>query len=278
MIILANIQSFVYYILIIISFFLVILAMITPGYIIRFVLAIFALLFDVLAFSMRFYSYIFMPMVRMKNRTVVLNSDVPFVMSPSGNAIIVRKGADVYASAFVKIPVYKSATEMNDDEKSDFSKMFSRIVSMNKNITKISSQLYIINKDDYISNIRDKLNEAEDRYQKVLGSKDAKQNATERVKGEVTMWHNLYDSISKSQSRALAAYAMVTAVGGSDEEASNLALQRAEEAAVGIGTAMGINATVATGQEMLVFVEPEYAIPFSTVSEEIRGKAAEEGL
>ncbi len=274
---LANINSFIYYILIIIAFLFAMLTAMVPGYIVKFIFAIIALVFDVLAFSMRFYSYIFMPIVRMKNRTVVLNSDVPFVMSPSGNAVIVRKGSDIYASAFVKIPIYRSATEMNDDEKLDFAKMFSRIVSMNRNITKISSQLYIINKDDYISNIRTRLNEAEDRYQKVVNDKN-EQTQTERVKGEVTMWHNLYDSISRAQSRALIAYAMVTAIGSTDEEASNLAIQRAEETAVGIGTTLGINATVATGQEILVFLEPEYAIPFSTVSAELREKAVEEGL
>ena len=274
---LANINSFIYYILIIIAFLFAMLTAMVPGYIVKFIFAIIALVFDVLAFSMRFYSYIFMPIVRMKNRTVVLNSDVPFVMSPSGNAVIVRKGSDIYASAFVKIPIYRSATEMNDDEKLDFAKMLSRIVSMNRNITKISSQLYIINKDDYISNIRTRLNEAEDRYQKVVNDKN-EQTQTERVKGEVTMWHNLYDSISRAQSRALIAYAMVTAIGSTDEEASNLAIQRAEETAVGIGTTLGINATVATGQEILVFLEPEYAIPFSTVSAELREKAVEEGL
>ncbi len=273
----ANISSFAYYILVILSFFFVILIPIIPGYIVRVLILIVALLLDILAFSMRFYSYLFMPMLKMKSRTVVLNNDVPFIMSPSGNAIVVKKGEEYYASSFVKIPIYRSSTEMSDDEKLEFSKMFSRIVSMDRNITKLVSQLYIINKDEYIANIRAKLNEAEDRYQKAMSGKSSP-SELERVKGEMTMWHNLYDNISSAQSRDLAAYVMVTAVGGTEEEATNLAFQRAEEAAVGIGSVLGVNATIAKGEEILVFIEPEYAIPVSTVSEALRQKTVEAGL
>ncbi|MDE1804998.1 MAG: hypothetical protein KGH59_04430, partial [Candidatus Micrarchaeota archaeon] len=98
------------------------------------------------------------------------------------------------------------------------------------------------------------------------------------MKGEVTMWHNLLDSISKVQSHALFHYAMVSASGSTDEEAIALATQQAEELAAGIGAILGTSATLMTGEEILLATEADYTIPFSTINEEIRQKTMEEGL
>lgn len=134
---------------------------------------------------------------------------------------------------------------------------------------KFASQLYVINKDEYIGNIRGKLNEAEERYQNLAVNQEVQKSDSERVKGEVTMWHNLYDNVSKTKSQALEAYAMVTAQGGNDEEASNLALQQADEIATGLSAVFGIGASVVEGEELLKFVEPDHMIPSVTISEQI---------
>ncbi|MDE1823537.1 MAG: hypothetical protein KGH50_04385, partial [Candidatus Micrarchaeota archaeon] len=63
------------------------------------------------------------------------------------------------------------------------------------------------------------------------------------------------------------AYAMVSATGASEEEAVNLAIQKAEEAAAGISATLGVTASLARGDEILAFLEPEYVIPPTTVAE-----------
>jgi hypothetical protein len=239
-------------------------------------MAIFALLFDLLAFSTKFYTSFFMPFVRMKGRSVVLEDNEPFFMAPTGNAIIVRRESNIYASTFIKIPTYKSSTEMNADEKTDFARLFSRALTLTKKPVKFSTQLYVINKDSYINNIRNRLNEVEEKYQNATVSNDVSKEESERIKGEVTMWHNLLDNVSRIKSQSLETYAMTTAQGNNEEEAVNLALQEAGEVATGISSTFGISASIMEGDEMLKFIEPNYMIPLVTISEQMRKRTAEE--
>jgi hypothetical protein len=233
-------------------------------------LVVLTLFFDIIAFSTKFYAVFFMPFLKMKKRTVVMESEEPFVMAPSGNALIVRKDKDVYASAFIRIPTYRSGTEMQPDEKVDFSRLFSRAVTLSRRPVKFGAQLYVINKDTYINSIRNKLNEAEERYQEAMVKKDITKAESERIRGEVTMWHNLFDNVNKVKSQALEAYAMTTALGGNEEEAVNLALQQADELAAGISAIFGVTATIVEGENLLKYVEPDYMIPIVTISEQLR--------
>ena len=259
------------------SLVLLLFSTLAPGYILRFVLVLFALISDVIAFSTRFYTYIFMPIFRMKGRRIVLKGEEAFVLAPGGNAIVVRDGADVYATAFVKIPIYRSSTEMSDEEKVEFARLFGRVMTLSKTPVKITTQVYIIDKDEYLNKIRSKLNDAEENYQKLSLDKSSPQNLLDRAKGEVTMWQNMLENIGKAKSRMQVSYAMVTALGGNEEEAINLATQRAEELAAGIGAIYGVTASLANAADILTFIEPDHAIPFSSISEEMKQKTIEAG-
>ncbi len=245
------------------------------------ILAMLALFFVAFGFSSKYYTYLIIPglsMIKNRKKTIVLSNVEPFIFSPSGNAIVVRGEQGVSASAYVNIPVYRSASEMADEEKVELARMFSRILSISKHTVKLSTELYVINKDEHINKIRAKQDEAEERYRKLTETKGAGDKDIDRAKGELTMWRNMLGYVSTARSQALVVYAMVTAVGGNDEEAINLALQRAEELAAGISAVLCITAYVAKGDEVLRFVEPDYMIPFETVSERIRQKSIEEGI
>ncbi len=244
-----------------------------------FVFAIIALIFAVIAFSTKYYTYLYIPALRSKNRNIVLNSREAFILSPSGTSILVHDENGTYASAFVKIPIYRSATEMTTEEKTDFSRLFSRLLTLSKSTVKFSTQMYLVSKDEYITKIHAKIEQSEERLRNIT-SEQAKQQGgvADRVKGEVAMWHNLLNSISSSRSSSLLSYAMVSAEGGNDEEASAIAYQRAEEIAAGISSVMGVTAYVAKGDELLTLIEPEYMIPVETVNEMIRQKSMAEGI
>lgn len=233
-------------------------------------LAIIALIAAVLAFATRYYYYLYAPVLRSKSGSVVLDPDDAFYMSQNGNAILVRKDNLIYATSFIKVPVYSSSTEMNDEQKFNFSNVFSRMVSISKTPIKVTSQLYSINKDDYIARVTSRLNEAEARYNAIQLDKNASKPQLDRIKGEVTMWHNLLDSVSKANSQALDVYAAVTVFGGTEEEAMNMISLKADEVAAGISATVGVSASVVTGADMLVLVEPEYMIPPTTISELMR--------
>ena len=251
----------------------IIISIVPAGYFfVAFILLIIGLFLDILAASSKFYAYYYMPFMKRKGRVVTLNSEPAFYVPASGNAIVVREGENVYASAFVKIPIYLSATEMSNEEKLNFAMMFSKLITINSNYPmKLASQLYYINKDEYIGRISAKLNEAEDRYNKLKLDKTSPEKLIARAEGELAMWHNLFEGVNKSSSQNQVAYAMVSAMGNNEEEAIAIAMQRAEEVAAGAGSIFGVSATVAVGEEMLVFVEPEYSIPPATISEMMKG-------
>ncbi len=243
----------------------------------KILLLVVGLFFDVLAFSVRFYSYIMLPILRNKKGVVELNLDDPFIFAPSNNAIIIRDADAIFASVYIKIPIYKSATEMLDQEKEAFAKVFGNLVTVSKNPVRFTSQFYIINKDGYVDKIKDKLNESEEKFRSIELNKDAKHEEVDRAKGELTMWHNMYDNIIKTQSYSLVSYVVVTAEGGTNEEAVNLALQYADEAVAGIGAILGVTPNIVSGEEMLLFMEPDYSIPLSTITEQIKQKTLSEG-
>ncbi len=244
---------------------------------VAFIMALLSMALAIIAFSTKYYTYLYMPAFHMKNRNIVLNGAEPFTMSPSGNTILVSEENGIYASSFVTIPIYKSGTEMEQEERLDFAKLFNRMLTVTKDTLKISSQLYLVNKDIYIERIRKRLEESEAKL-RTIQQDPSNHKGIERAKGEATMWHNLMNNIPSSKSEALITYAMVSAFGSNDEEASSIAYQRAEEVASGISAILGVSAYVATGDELLNYIEPDRMIPVETVNEMIRQKSVQEGV
>ncbi len=253
-------------------------------YIPKFICGLLAIIFDVLAMATRYFTYLFDPLMKMKNRKLILDNNEAYIMSPAGNAVMKREGAYVYATVFVKIPVYRSGTEMEDAEKIDFATQFGRMLSIVKDPFKITTQLYVLNKDEYIDKIRTRLNEAQDRYNQMLareglGEQKQKKEASpeaERVRGEVTMWRNMLDSVNRAKSHSMTSYAAITAAGGSEEEAVNLAVTKGDELAAGISSTYGITASLALNNEILQFIEPDHMIPIANLSEQISVKSGEQ--
>lgn len=265
------------------SLVLVLVAGSIPGYsIVQLVLGIFAVILDILAMATRYYTYLFEPFYRMKNKVAVIDSADPYALSPSGNAIIKRENDLVYATAFVKIPIYASATEMEEDAKADFAQTFGRMLSIVKEPYRITTQLYVLNKDAYVEKIRNKLNEAQERYSELIGRESAQEATSrktvspesERIRGEMTMWRNMLDSVNRARSHSLVSYAAITTVGNTEEEAVNLAVLKGDELATGISTTFGISASIASGKEILYLIEPDYMIPIANLSQQISESGA----
>ncbi len=242
-----------------------------------FFIALLSMLLTITAFSTKYYTYLYVPALHMKKGKITLSATEPFTLAPSGTSIVRRDEDGIYASSFVTIPIYRSGTEMSAEERLDMARLFSRILTVTKNTIKISSQMYIVNKDEYIAKIRQKLDEAEAKF-RALPTQQGMDKARERAEGEVTMWHNLLNNVSISKSEALITYAMVSAFGTGEEEATTLAYQRAEEVASGISAILGVSAYVARGDEVLDFIEPDRMVPVETVNEMIRQKSVEEGV
>ncbi len=242
-------------------------SLIIPAYI-KIIIFIIALLFDAMAFTSRYYSYILSPLFKQHKKHLVLSNENPYWLAQSGDTILKKSGEDFIATVYISIPVYRSATEMGDDEKLDFAQQISRLVGLAKVPTRYTTELYVMNKDSYIQKLKETITMTENEEAE-LQSHDAPKNELDRVRGKLAMWRNMLDSISKGYSFELSTYITVSATGSKEYEASSLAQQKARELMSGVGSIFGVPPSIITGTDLLRFVEPEYLIPISTVTEQI---------
>ncbi len=242
--------------------------------IVKLILLIIAMVFDVLAFASRFYLYLIVPIMQQRTNNIVLSNADAYWFSTSMDSIITKQGDDFIATVYISIPLYKSASEMSDEEKINFSMQVSRLVGLSKDPTRYTTEMFVMNKDNYIQTLRDKISEVETKESEIM-QKAEKGIGLERVRGELSMWRNILDKATKTQSFELSSYVTVSALGGKEFEAVSNAQQKAREMISGIGAIFGVSPIVITGQDILKYVEPEYLIPFSTVSEEISRKIEE---
>ena len=236
------------------------------------IIALVAMLSAIIGFSATLYYYLFEPFRRMKNRLAIISNEDQFYMSPSGSSILHRSDDGIYATAFIIIPLYRSSTEMTDEEKYSFSDAFSKLLNVSREPMKICSLTHIINKDDYIDRIKSKMDEADGRYNALIANKDTPKAQLDRIKGETAMWHNLLNTVTAANSKSQILYAMVSQLGSTDDEATNLVNIKSQELSAGISAALGVTASVISGKDILSLIEPEYTIPPATISELMRSK------
>jgi len=144
----------------------------------------------------------------------------------------------------------------------------SRLVGLSKSPARYTTELYVMNKDSYIQKLRERINMTENE-EADLQAKDAPKAELDRVRGKLAMWRNMLDSIGTNFSFELSSYITVSAKGSKEYEASSLAQQKAKEIMSGVGSLFGVPPSIITGPDLLRFVEPEYLIPISTVTEQI---------
>ncbi len=240
----------------------------------KILLLIVGLFFDALAYASRYYTYLLLPIVKQRKRFIVLSDEDPYWLSTTNDALVHKEGEDFLATVYVKIPLYVSATEMNDDEKINFTKQISRLVSLSRDPIRFTTQVNIMNKDAYLSSLRATLGGVENEEAE-LTAKNAPQKMLDRARGKASMWRHMFDNVNAAQSLEMVLYGSVSAIGSKEFEATSMAHQRARELMSGIAAVFGVNPSILTGEAILKAVEPEHLIPYSTISEQM-GKALRE--
>ena len=268
-----NSQLFIFIGLLAASFVFLAIAITLPGsgalvYLLKLVFLVVAVLLDATAFLSRHYSYILIPLLRQRTRNVVLSTAEPYRLSSSSDSILRQTGDTYSATVYINIPLYRSSTEMSDAEKIDFTRQVSRLVGISKEPARFTAGLYVMNKDIYIQQLRDTISNVESEESN-LTARSAPPADIERVRGKLSMWRKMLEHVSSAASLELSSFASVSATGSKEFEAATIAQQKARELMAGIGTTLGVSPSIVAGPDLLKFVEPEYLIPYSTVSEQI---------
>lgn len=234
----------------------------------KFLFLILAVLFDVLAFASRYYTYLLLPLVKQRTRHVVISDQSAYWLATTGECIIRKEAEEFVATAYINIPFYFSSTEMSDEQKQRFTNQISRLVGLSRDPVRFSTELYLMNKDDYIQQLKETINQIETEEANLLESNGSTQQI-DHVRGKLSMWKKMLENVANGTSFELGSFASVSASGGKEFEAITLVQQKARELMNGIATTLGVPPSLAVGTEILKYVEPEYLIPFSTITEQI---------
>jgi hypothetical protein len=235
----------------------------------KLILLILAIIADILAFSSRYYSYLILPAARQRTKHVVINDQSPYWISTTGDCIVRKQSDEYVATAYINIPLYVSASEMSDEDKLRFTNQVSRLVGISKEPVRFSTELYLMNKDIYIQKLKDTINQIENDQSKLIESGTATPGQLEHTRGKLAMWKKMLDNISTGVSLELGTFAAISARGVKEFEAITIVQQKARELMSGIAATLGIPPNVVTGNDILKYIEPEYLIPYSTITEQI---------
>jgi hypothetical protein len=241
----------------------------------KLILLILAVACVVVAFASRYYTYMIMPLVKQRKRTIVLSDQSPYWLSTTGESIIRKEGDDFIATVYINIPLYVSASEMSDEEKLRFTTQVSRLVGLTKEPVRFTAELYLMNKDSYIQKLKDTISGMESEEAR-LAEQDNGGPELEHARGKLSMWKKMLDNVGSETSYELGTFAAVSSHGSKESEAITFAQQRARELMNGIATVLGVSPNIVFGNEILKYVEPEYLIPYSTITEQITRNVRQE--
>ncbi len=250
------------------------IATIVPGTLtyqpVRTLLLVLAVFFDVMAFASRYYTYLLAPLVKQRKKNVVINDQPPYWVSTTGDCIVRKDGNTYTATAYINIPLYVSASEMSDEEKFRFAMQVSRLVGISKDPVRFTSELYLMNKDEYIQKLKDNINQMEMEEAKLADPNSKAQGPEmEHIKGKLSMWRRMLENVSKEVSFELGSFAAISAKGVKEFEAITIVQQKARELMNGIASTLGVSPNIVVGNDILKYIEPEYLIPYTTITEQI---------
>ncbi|MEW6528632.1 MAG: hypothetical protein AB1391_01965 [Candidatus Micrarchaeota archaeon] len=232
------------------------------GSIIGFIGAILAGLGGIFTILFYKYGYIFVPIITGQTK-ISTNFESAYEIPPNQDAIL-KKGASgiYYASMFLGIRIFESATEKNVEENIAYNEYFERAISNMKYVTKISYLLYVENISEKRKIIETRRAEAQLRLARERDKPESDPLKLDRYEREVAKWDGELNKLIKGiKPMGALVYAMTTATGITKESALAAARSQAQELKAVLTNALNVEIDVLTADEMLKTFEWEKTIP-----------------
>ena len=210
------------------------------------------------------YGYIFVPLITQQTRTVIM-TDTGYEIPPSQDLILKKAdGGTYYASMFMGIRIYESASEKSTEQNIAYNEFFERAISNLKFVTKISYLLYIEDISDKRKTIETKRAEAQLRLARERDKPEADPLKLDRYEREISKWDSELNKLIKGiKPMGAVAYAMTTATGITKESAMAAVRSQASELKAVLTNALNVEIEILTADEMLKTFEWEKLIPSS---------------
>ncbi len=222
------------------------------------ILAFFGTIFGVLFWK---YGYILVPLLTTRSK-IVLMDKMGYEIPPSQDVVVKNTNGVFYASAFLGIKIFESATEKTQDQNLVYNQYFERAISNLKYVTKIAYLLYVEDVGKKRKLIEAKRAEAQLRLARERDKPQPDVLKIDKYEREVAMWDAQLQRLIKGvKPMGVVAYAQTTAVGVSKEAAIAAVRTQARELQTLLSNSLNVEVYKLTGDEMLKCFEWEHAFP-----------------
>ncbi|MEM2949292.1 MAG: hypothetical protein QXT05_02760 [Candidatus Bilamarchaeaceae archaeon] len=209
------------------------------------------------------YGYILIPLLTQRTRTIMITSE-GYEVPPEQDCIVKNANGVFYASAFLGLKIYESATEKALEENVSYDQYFERAISNLKYVTKISYMLYVEDVGEKRKAIETKRAEAQLRLQREREKPEPDALKIDKYEREVAHWDAQLNKLIKGvKPMGIIAYAMTTASGLSKEAAIAAVRAQASELKTVLANALNVEVVNLTADEMLKCFEWERFYPVS---------------
>lgn len=209
------------------------------------------------------YGYIMIPLITQRTKTIMLTGG-GYEVPPEQDVIIKAANGVFYASAFLGLKVYESATEKAMEENIAYNQYFERAISNLKYVTKISYMLYVEDIGEKRKTIETKRAEAQLRLSREREKPEPDVLKIDKYEREVSHWDGQLNKLIKGvKPMGVIAYAMTTASGISKEAAIAGARTQAKELRTVLANALNVEVVQLQADEMLRCFEWERFYPIS---------------
>lgn len=207
------------------------------------------------------YGYIMVPLITERTK-IVMMSDEGYEVPPSQDVIIKNSGGVYYASAFLGLKIFESATEKSADENIAYNQFFERAISNIKYVTKIAYLLFVEDVGEKRKMIETKRAEAQLRLARERDKPQPDVLRIDKYEREASLFDAQLTRLIKGvKPMAIVAYAQTTAVGISKDAAVALARSQANELRTVLANALNVEVVNLAGDEMLKCFEWEKFFP-----------------
>jgi hypothetical protein len=165
------------------------------------------------------YGYLLVPFIAQRAK-IVMVTDTGYEIPPSQDVVIKKVANEYYASAFLAIKIFESATERSDEQNVAYNKYFERAISNMRYPVKICYLLYAEDVGEKRKMIETRKAEAQLRLAREKDKADPDVLKMEKFEREISMWDAQLNRLIKGvRPMAVLAYAMTCAPGISKEAA-----------------------------------------------------------
>lgn len=207
------------------------------------------------------YGYLVVPLITQRQKIVMI-TDTGYETPPSQDVIIKKVGNEYYASAFLAIRIYESATERSQEQNVAYNKYFERAISNMRYAVKICYLLYAEDVAEKRRMIETRKAESQLRLARERDKGEPDVLKMDKFEREIAMWETQLQRLIKGvRPMGVLAYAMTSAAGISKEAAVATLRAQVRELKVTLQNALNVQVEQLTADEMKKCFEWEFAFP-----------------